>query len=333
MKQKILAICDDQPGYADKLAEYISHKKENPYMVYGYQNVDNVDELQKRMGIDILLISQGCEINQILSEQIGRIYWLTPEGGNSENDLLKYQSAENIFKIVYEYYIENLLDEPIRIVTSVKTKLIGLYSPVKRCAQTTFGLALGQALAKKKKTLYLNFEGFSGFQYLMSKTFPKDLSDILYYFQDSKEKFPYKLKTAIEKVNDLDYIPPVLTPQFLQQVSCEEWMDLLGQILKNGEYEYVILDLSDYIQGLFEILRMCHCIYTLETDDIHASAKMAQYEQLIELQNYQDILQKTYKKKMPVIKKMPDRSQWFTIHEWNDCIEKIMKEEIGVNDG
>ena len=336
MKQKILVICDSQPEYANKLAEYFSHKKENPYMIYGYQNVDKIIELQSRMRIDVLLLSENCEAQPFLSNEVGKTFFLRSDGEpvNLETDsILKFQSAENIFKVLYDYYIEHLLDESVRLSTSCTTKLRGLYSPVKRCYQTTFGLTLGQILAKRHKTLYLNFEGFSGFQYLMSKTFPKDLSDILYYFQDSKEKFPYKLNTVIEKQADLDYIPPVLTPQFLQQVTCEEWLALIGQMMKKSDYEYIILDLSDYLQGLFEILRMCHHIFTLQKEDALASAKMAQYEQLLEMQEYQDVLEKTSKKQMPAITYMPNYTQWFTIKEWTDYIENIIKEELLTDDG
>lgn len=331
MQQKILAIYDNQPMYANKLAEYFSHKKDNPYMVYGYENVDNITKLQSEMGIDVLLASDHIELGEFPKEEVGKIFYLKSqgEGMSGETDsIFKYQSAENIFKVLYDYYIDNLLEESVRICTMSQTKLIGLYSPVKRCQQTTFGLTLGQVLSKKYKTLYLNFEGYSGFQHLMSKTFPKDLSDILYYFQDSKEKFPYKLSAAIEKQGELDYIPPVLTPQFLQQVSSEEWLALIAEMINHSNYEYIILDLSDYLQGLFEILRMCYRVFTLEKDDALARAKITQYEQILEMQEYGDILHKTRKKQGPVVTRVPSTSQWFTTKEWIDFIEEVIKEDL-----
>lgn len=335
MRQKILAIYDSQPQYANKLAEYFSHKKENPYMIYGYENVDNIRQLQSQMGIDVLLAPADSDTDELPEDDVGKIFYLRSEGEEvnvGDSSILKYQNAENIFKVLYDYYIEHLLDEPVRLATMSSTKLIGLYSPVKRCCQTTFGLTLGQVLARRHKTLYLNFEGYSGFQHLMSKTFPKDLSDILYYFQDSKEKFPYKLNTAIEKQGDLDYIPPVLTPQFLQQVSSEEWLALIAQIMNHSDYEYIILDLSDYLQGLFEILRMCHRIFTLQKDDALAGAKISQYEQLLEMQEYGDILEKTRKKQEPLITRVPGNSQWFTMKEWVDYIEGIIREDLQIYD-
>ena len=62
-------------------------------------------------------------------------------------------------------------------------------------------------------------------------------------------------------------------------VTKEEWIQLIREIEKGSDYEYLILDLSDAVQGLFDILRLCDVVYTLSRDDGFAMAKIKQYEE------------------------------------------------------
>ena len=87
--------------------------------------------------------------------------------------------------------------------------IIGIYTPIGRCLQTTFSLTLGQMLAKKYKTLYLNFEAYSGFSKILNKRFENDISDLMYYFECAREKLAYRLESMVETVNGLDFVPPV----------------------------------------------------------------------------------------------------------------------------
>jgi len=82
-----------------------------------------------------------------------------------------------------EYYT----DQSEKVHTPLRTglkkmQIIGVYTPIGRCLQTTFSLTLGQMLAKHYKTLYLNFEIYSGFARMMSRNFNSDIADLMYYF-------------------------------------------------------------------------------------------------------------------------------------------------------
>ena len=127
-------------------------------------------------------------------------------GRNAEN-ISKYQSSEGIYQAVIGSYVEKEGEIPQRIVTGRQMKIIGNYSPVGRCLQTTFALSMGQILAKKHKTLYLNFEAYSGFGYLLNREFPMDITDVLYYFRCEKDRLSYRLEGMIQTLNGLDYIP------------------------------------------------------------------------------------------------------------------------------
>ena len=59
-------------------------------------------------------------------------------------------------------------------------------------------------------------------------------------------------------------------------VTAEEWTGLLEKIEDLGEYEYVILDLSESMQGLFDILRKCKKVFTSVGKDRMAERKLMQ---------------------------------------------------------
>ena len=52
------------------------------------------------------------------------------------------------------------------------------------------------------------------------------------------------------------------------------WLDLFREIEKVSEYEFLILDLSDCLMDLWEILQSCDHIYTIVREDPLAMAKI-----------------------------------------------------------
>ena len=74
---------------------------------------------------------------------------------------------------------------------------------------------------------------------------------------------------------------------------------LIEKIAALGGYDYIILDLSESIQGTFEILNMCDRIYTIIGEDDHARAKLAQYEELLAAYSYEAVLEKTSRQLLP----------------------------------
>ena len=110
-------------------------------------------------------------------------------------------------------YGEEKALNPVTFPVLKKTmEIIGVYSPLGRCLKTSFALALGQILAKDKAVLYLNLEEYSGFEELLGKKFPTNLSDLFYYVRQGNENLIHRMNGMIQTVNNLDFIPPVRMP-------------------------------------------------------------------------------------------------------------------------
>lgn len=319
MNKKILAIFDGEESYAYRLMDFIGEKMNLPFEIYVFTNEDRFYSCTKIKDIECLLISENVYKKDVEALQIPHIIILSESGKNLNKALHhinKYQSSENILHEIMEYYTDRSDIVPLTLRTGLKKmRIIGVYTPVGRCLQTTFSLTLGQMLAKKYKTLYLNFEAYSGFSRMLNRHYENDISDLMYYFECAREKLSYRLESMVETVNGLDFIPPVEIYQNLAGIRGSQWVDLFQELEKTSEYEFLILDLSDIVLDLWDMLRNCEHIYTISRDDGLAMAKIDQYEKALEYMNYGDINVKTTKWKLPVFKELPARFEELTYGE------------------
>ena len=252
------------------------------------------------------------------------------DGKREERDLkvlYKYQSSEQIIKELLDWIArEGILGRTT--IDSKELKLIGVYSPIGKCMKTSFSFLLGQLLSKKHKVLYLNMESYSGLGKLLQKDFSTDMSELIYYLQNSKEKFIYRMGSMTERVGELDILPPFDSFLDFISVSQEEWISLFKEIERGSDYEYLILDLSDAVQGLFDILRLCDVVYTLSREDGFAMAKIAQYEEVLKKSNYEDIWKKTKHCTIPAIKNLPPGLLQLTYTELAEFVRTKIEEDL-----
>lgn len=331
MKKQILAVCDREEPYIRRLSRFLQKKDAHAFEIRAFTSRETLLASAELKEIAVLLISEK-EYDASLKEQIaGEIIRLGEEQKGGEDNvqyIYKYQSCEELFREVMRYTAEVHPLLPPSVNPAVRIKMIGLYTPVHRSLQTTFGFVLGQQLAREHKVLYLNFESYSGFRFHAGKEFAADMSDLMYYFQNAREALYFRLRGMIETAGKLDYIPPAFSWPDLAEVKKEQWLDLFHELEMHTSYEYLILDLSDYMQGLFDILRICKKIFTLIKEDGMALAKVDQYERLLQAAEYEDILQKTCKKNLPYFHYLPDNLEELSRSELAEYTKKIIREEL-----
>lgn len=187
---------------------------------------------------------------------------------------------------------------------------------------------MGQLLARKHKVLYLNFENCSGLARMLQREFQTDLSDLIYFLHNGDGRFPYHLEGMAQKLNGLDFIPPAFSGQDLAKVEKSEWLALFGELEQYGLYEYVILDLSEGIQGLFDILQVCTKVYTIVREDSFAQAKQEQYEELLRCLDCADVLESTRKCRLPLFRSLPGRLEDLTRGELATLVAELIEEDL-----
>lgn len=309
MDKRILAIFDGEESYAYRLMDFISGKENIPFEIHVFTKGDKFFPYAEKEEIECLLISENAYQKEIEKLKIPHIIILSENGSNLNKALChinKYQSSENVFKEIMEYYTEKAQDTGTFLrIGSKKMHIIGIYTPVGRCLQTTFSLTLGQMLARRYKTLYLNFEAYSGLGRMLNREFKNDISDLAYYYNCAREKLFFRMESMIENINGMDFIPPTDVYQNLTGIRGADWVDLFREIEKVSEYEFLILDLSDCLLDLWEILQNCDQIYTIVREDPLAVAKVGQYEKALESMKYGEITSKTKKWNLPFFKQLP----------------------------
>lgn len=327
---QILAVCDSEIAYAYQLVDYLTNKKNFPFQVQLFTSEKTLLEYSLHHPIAVALISQKDYQQQKIELSIDHILILRENFEDDISDLntiYKYQSMEVIIKELLEWVAKK--GTLTRVISDGKNmKLIGIYSPIGKCFKTSFSIVLGQLLSKKHKVLYINMESYSGLEKLLQKDFKTDMAELIYHLQNSKEKFIYHMGSMTGRIGELDLLPPFYSFLDFISVSKDEWFQLFQEIEKGTDYEYIILDLSDAIQGLYDILRLCDMVYTLGREDGFSIAKIEQYENVLKKSNYEDVWKKTKCYTIPEIKNLPYSLSQLTYTELAEYVKDCIREDF-----
>ena len=334
MKQKVFVICDLEEAYAFRLTEYMLEKVRLPYTVHLFTKVEELQKFVLQEKTEILLIAESAFRmlkEEHIGQQVEQIFVLQEDDGAKREDMhyiSKFQSPDKIVETLLERIADLSNWDFGEVETDTAAKLVGIYSPIKRCLQTTFALTMGQILAKEHRTLYINFENYSGFGQMLRREFSMDMMDLMYYFRCAKDKLSLRLPSIIQNINGLDYIPPMQSLAGVREASGRQWLELCEHIAGIGQYEYIILDLDDGMEGLFDLLRHCHRIYTITKDDSFAVAKISQYEQILRFNELEEIADKTVKCRFPIFKEVPVNLEQMTHGELAGYVKAIVREDL-----
>lgn len=158
----------------------------------------------------------------------------------------------------------------------IKGSIYSFFSPIGRSLKTTLAVAAAQQLADREKTIYLNLEPDSGFTVLCDREYDTDLSDLMFYLRDGvRDRVSLMLQSATCDLQGVSYIPPVMNPGDLYQISCDEIIQFFD-VLQGAGYGSIVLDMGSLLPGFEKILMASTHIYMPVRKDVMSSAKIAQ---------------------------------------------------------
>ena len=324
MNRRTLAICDPEQAYACRLMDALSRREDFPFEVLAFTGAERLQDSLARKPVQILLIAQGL-FREEMKGWVRHVILLQEEENSPVQELpcvSKYSSVLRIAKKVTETAMQT---EGLPFLqTAGKTCVYGFYTPVGRSLQTTLALTMGQLLAAHKRVLYLNFECCAGLTGMLGKQADHtEFASLLYYLQESKEQFLGRLYQAAECINGMDFILPASCGYDLYGIGREEWRRLLD-LLDDGQYDVILLDLSDGVQGLFDVLRRCTRIYTIVREDGFAAAKLSQYRETLERTDYSDVWERSKKLKLPFFCQLPKDIGTLSSGELAEYTKKVL---------
>lgn len=338
---QIMAIGGSEELYVFRLSEYLTTQTSLPFQIQAFYDFEKLIQYMKGNKVSVLLLEEAlfdpnsddikADQTILLSDEAPQLSYSQSNSNEDENEeypkIWKYQSANEIAKQILAICTQVKGNLSIPKIRTRNVHLIGIYSPIGRCLQTSFSLVLGQLLSRNKKTLYINLEPYSGFQSLLGKRHERNMSDILYFYKKRYERFYFQLNSCIENFGKLDYIPPARSYIDLLSVDEEAWIGFLETIIAQTDYEYILLDLSDYVRGLMDILNSCDYIYTITKEDGFAKAKLEQYEQMLSFTNHEELLKRTKKCKLPIYKQLPKQVEELSYSDLAVYVQKLIEED------
>lgn len=325
----LFILFDKEEEYTMLMSDFLKEYPGMPWKIHAYTKEKDLMSYEQGRKISMILCSEGAYSDSIKSLECDKVVILNESGFKRNDDLDcidKYQPAETVLQILLQLYLEIAGEQPGRITATNKTTFIGIYSPVKRSLQTTFAMTMSEILAEKRSTLYLNFENYTGIAELIASDGEKDLSDLVYFLNLETEKFKLHLQTTVKQIGEMSFVPPMKYGQNMLSVTEAEWLNLLAKISESGLFDVVVMDLTDCIQGLPEILRVCSKVYTICKEDSYAKVKMSQYENMLAGYDYKDILEKTERFVFPKFHYIPMEPDEFGRGEIADFVRDKMYE-------
>jgi len=322
-------------AYASHFMEHMNNRRKLPFVVEAFSNLDEVKESVNQHSIEILLISEsalGGREEEVDSWPIQQVIVLA-EGVVTKSsrfypEVSKYQSSDSVIREVMAVYAAESREKQAEPVIKKPTEVIGVYSPVGRCLKSAFAMTLGRLLAKDKAVLYVNLESCAGFESLFSKNYDRTLSDVLYHLHEKTQGLIHQINATVCHMDNLDYIPPVPFPQDLVTVMTKDWDVLVDVLRRESVYETVIVDIGDGLQDVCAVLGMCDRIYMPVKTDFVSEAKILQFERLMEICSYKEVIEKVKKLKLPFCTFPMNRSQYLEQILWSefgDFVRKLIR--------
>ena len=337
MKRNIFAVCDLEVDYALNFMDYMNRKKNIPFEIQAFTSVENLIAYGKQTHIELLLISGRAMCREVRDLDIGKIIILSEGVHPPELDqypsVYKYQSSSDVLREVMACYGAEKKTVADQIAVLKKTtEIIGIFSPLGRCLKTSFALTLGQILAKERAVLYLNMEEYSGFEELFEKEYPYTLSDLLYFVKQGSTGIAVKMNGMAESMGNVDFIPPVQSPEDIRGTSWQDWEHLLQEIILHSSYEMIVLDIGNGIEEVFQMLDMCTTVYTPIKTDKMSRSKLAQFEELLSVRDYPQILSRMVKLNLPYGQEVlaePFRAEQLVWGTLGDFVRELLgKDEV-----
>ena len=329
-----IALFEKESHFVKVLSDYMNERYGSYFEVFAFDDADRLLQFAGDEKCRLCFAGKGILDAFQTEKLIGCLdklcYFVRKR---EEEGIYLFQSAEEIGKEIFAVYMDEFSGkgETDGVVKRYrKMRVIGFYSPARSLLQSAIALTMGQLLANEQKTLYLNFEPYSGFEYLMQKQFTHDLSDLIFYLKEDADRFQYRIRSIENQVGNLSYIPPIFAYPDLEAVDSSVWLELLQAMMKQTEYDVLILDLTEQLPGLFDLLAVCDEIYTCQDADGLTEAKMQQYEKMLTYMQKQEIAEKTKKFYIPAFGSLPRQAALFTHGEMADFVSRMMQQGEGV---
>ena len=287
MKKAILAVCDVEEAYARSFLDYLhtGRRKKLPFELQAFTSAEQLLAFAKEHEIEILLISEHAMCEEVRALQVGKLIILADGADRPGLEIYprvyKYQASDQVIREVLDFYGAEKLARFTPVHLKHRMRVTGVYSPGGFSQRMLFALTLGQILAAKQQVLYIGLDSYSGLGEMLSLQGGRTLSDLLYHFRRGKPLAMAHTDRIVCPLRRLDCVPPAVSPADIRDISGEEWIRFLEELMQAGGYEEIVLDIGDVVRDVPELLNSCQDVFLPSGTDVLSSARIRQFEESI----------------------------------------------------
>lgn len=318
---------------ANTLSEFLENNKVEVLILEDVSDItDNELERKSNLGDYAYKKKSGIEpryeafsniedFDELISFSVKKVVYLTDNKKNmSENLVYRYQRCDELISEINRLGKGDSFFRERDIYSFKKTRFVGVYSPIGGSGKTTFAITYGRIAASENKVLYINFDEFSGLSYFFNRdnsvkeedTRSKELdfSDLLYHVKVKSDKASEVFESVICKYKEIEYIVPSRLSINIKEYRKKDWENLFEFISADGRYEEVILDFSNIVGDIYEVLLMCDQVFMPIINDCIFTSKIIEFEEALKAEGLIELSKRIYKLSLPFINKPASRSDF-----------------------
>ena len=180
------------------------------------------------------------------------------EGVDGNNRIYKYQNCDVVLKEILKM-ASSIEDINVYINRSTTMKVIAVYTPNDSRIATSIALDIGKLLSGRASTLFISLDGMSVIPDITGIEFDMDMSD-LFCENMTEGGLSNAIIGSVRRLGNMDILPIMHNYQDMASVTNEEWKNFIRAIERKSDYEYVVIDLTESVRNLFDILKLANYI-------------------------------------------------------------------------
>lgn len=329
-----LVLADSSSEYCDSVFHYLKNHYDDQFRIDCFTDEALLNQYLNTDGIsiDILLISTEFFIKGTINEIHDKVKVIVELKENSETGkskyryINKYSNVDDIARKLLDIYADEYHPTNRNIKSEYMRKqafVVPVCSPEGGSGKTLIATTLAVMYASMgKKPFYLNLEKYYSPAKIFNPSSLRGISDILFYIRNQDTNIGAKINSY--KITDpdfgVDYLSPVATPLDLEEMSVQEVICLVKEIISSESYDVILID-TDGSKDFFkpELVKICSKVVIPYTATNFGLSK---------LRTYISYLEKTMNDKTDVLQKMMILSANKTNEVASDLFERYMKAPV-----
>ncbi len=241
----VIGVYDTSHVYSEKLAEYISTKKEVGYMARAFVSKAEVEKAANANEIKILICSDESVSTPDFT---GERFLLTEDPSNVENAVFKYCAASDILRSVLPGTLKQ-----------EKKNIHTVYSPSSNALAYRFATDLAEKFGKDEKTLFLSWELFNGAGRTESSEYVT-ISELLFSARKNEKSLTMLLKKT-RAGNGYDFLAGAEFYTDLWQYSPEDMKNLIRCCKEYGNYKTIVFCLGFFSETAETLMSLSDSVW------------------------------------------------------------------------